>query len=255
MIRERGDPEGGRRPIAPPRSGFSQAITALCLVLVIGLYLQTFILQTYRIPSASMEDTLQIGDFVLVSKTGLGVRAGGSRWGRLGNWLLPRAHLRRGDLVVFHFPPDPSRQLVKRVVALPGEHLRLHEGRVYVEGQPLAEPYALYTPSQPEIFRDEFPNLREAEPGVDPRWWRTLRRLEVNGQITVPPGQYFVLGDNRNNSEDSRYWGFVPQTLVIGRPVLVYFSVPNAANVPVEGSLERLRWLRGWIGQRIGLLR
>ncbi len=130
----------------------------------------------------------------------------------------------------------------------------MHEGRVYVDGKPLAEPYALYTPSQPEVFRDEFPNLREADPGVDPRWWRTLRRLQVNGEITVPPGQYFVLGDNRNNSEDSRYWGFVPQVLVIGRPVLVYFSVPNVVNVPGGGPLERLRWLFGWIGQRAGIL-
>ena len=201
-----------------------------------------------------MEDTLQVGDFVLVSKTGIGMGRPATPWARLESRLLPSADLRRGDLVVFHFPADPSRELVKRVVAQPGEHLRLHEGRVYVEGRPLAEPYALYTPSPPEVFRDEFPNLREAEPGVDPRWWRSLRRLEVNGEIIVPPGQYFVLGDNRNNSEDSRYWGFVPQKLVIGRPVLVYFSVPNGANVPAAGQLERLRWLRGWIERRIGIL-
>ncbi len=255
MTQDRVHPRKQRQThAAPARSGLFPAITALCVVLVIGLFLQTFVLQTYRIPSASMENTLQIGDFVLVSKTGVGVDAGRSLWGRLQSRLLPPAKLRRGDLAVFHFPPDPSRLLVKRVVALPGEHLRLHEGRVYVDGKPLAEPYALYTPSQPEVFRDEFPNLREADPGVDPRWWRTLRRLQVNGEITVPPGQYFVLGDNRNNSEDSRYWGFVPQVLVIGRPVLVYFSVPNVVNVPGGGPLERLRWLFGWIGQRAGIL-
>lgn len=230
------------------------ALTALLLVLIIGVFLQTFVLQTYRIPSASMENTLQVGDFVLVSKTGLATGQGRSFWARFEAWLLPPAGLRRGDLVVFHFPPDPSRELVKRVVALPGEHLRLHEGRVYVEGQPLLESYALYTPSQPEIFRDEFPNLREADPEVDPRWWRSLRRLEVNGEITVPSGQYFVLGDNRNNSEDSRYWGFVPRTLVIGRPVLVYFAIPQAGSVPGSGPAERLRWLGGWIRQRVGIL-
>lgn len=234
--------------------GLFPAATALLVVLVIGLYLQTFALQTYRIPSASMENTLQVGDFVLVSKTGIGAETGMSFWGRLQSRLLPPATLRRGDLAVFHFPLDPSRELVKRIVALPGEHLRLHEGRVYVDERPLAEPYALYTPSQPEVFRDEFPNLREADPGVDPRWWRTLRRLEIDGEIVVPPREYFVLGDNRNNSEDSRYWGFVPQALVIGRPMLVYFSVPNGADVPVAGPLERLRWLRGWVGQRVGVL-
>lgn len=223
-------------------------------MLVVGLYLQTFILQTYRIPSASMEDTLQVGDFVLVSKKEMEAGPDSSFLERIGNRLLPPSKVRRGDLVVFHFPPDPSRQLVKRVVALPGERLRLHDGRVYVEGLLLKEPYALYTPSPPEVFRDEFPNLREADPGVDPRWWRTLRRLEVNGEITVPPGEFFVLGDNRNNSEDSRYWGFVPQSLVIGRPVLVYFSVPATAGLPGAGPLERLRWLRGWLWHRVGLL-
>lgn len=236
------------------RPGAIPPVRALLLVLVVGVYLQTFVLQTYRIPSASMENTLQIGDFVLVSKTGLGTGVGRTLRGRVQSRILPPAALRRGDLVVFHFPPDPSRELVKRVVALPGERLRLHEGRLYVDGQRLAEAYALYTPSQPEVFRDEFPNMREADPGIDPRWWRTLRRLEVNGEITVPPGQYFVLGDNRNNSEDSRYWGFVPQALVIGRPVLVYFSMPNGADVPVAAPLERLRWWRGWLHERVGVL-
>lgn len=226
----------------------------LLLVLVIGLFVQTFVLQTYEIPSASMENTLQIGDFVVVSKTCMGPGPGGTIWGRLGRWVLPPARLRRGDLLVFHFPLDPSRELVKRVVALPGEQLRLHGGRVYLDGEPLPERYALYTPSQPEVYRDEFPNLREADPGVDPRWWRALRHLATNGQISVPPGEYFVLGDNRNNSEDSRYWGFVPESMVIGRPVLVYFAVPSGRTGPAIGWTERLRSQWGWVQQRVGVL-
>lgn len=223
-------------------------------MLVGGLFLQTFVLQTYRIPSGSMEPTLQIGDCVVVIKTALDLPGRGGHISRLASRLLPPATLHRGDLVVFHFPPDPSRELVKRIVALPGEHLRLHEGRVFLDGRPLPEPYAQYTPSQPQVFRDEFPNLREADPGVDPRWWRALRHLELNGQITVPPGNFFVLGDNRNHSEDSRYWGFVPQELVIGRPLLVYFSVPNGADAPEGGPLERLQWLARWLHQRLGVL-
>lgn len=236
------------------RPGLLHAPQALLPVLVIGLYLQTFVLQTYKIPSASMENTLQIGDFVLVSKTCMGPGPGRSFWGRLQTWVLPTARLRRGDLVVFHFPPDPSRELVKRVVALPGEHLRLHDGKVYLDGKPLPESYALYTPSQPEVYRDEFPNLREADPAVDPHWWRTLRRIASNGQITVSPNGYFVLGDNRNNSEDSRYWGFVPETMVIGRPVLVYFAVPDSTLVQGTRPWERVRWLCRWVQQRVGVL-
>ncbi len=229
-------------------------ISALLAVLVVGLFLLTFVLQTYRIPSGSMEPTLQIGDFVLVTKTALPQNRGGSLWGRWERGILPDVSVHRGDLLVFHFPPDPSRELVKRVVALPGERVRLHEGRLFVNGHPLEEPYALFTRSQPDIFRDEFPNLREVDPDVDPRWWRALRRLGATGEVAVPPQEYFVLGDNRNNSEDSRYWGFVPQEMVVGRPLLVYFSLPNGAVAPEGDPLQRLRWVMAWERKRIGVV-
>ena len=229
-------------------------------ILVVGLYVQTFVMETYRIRSSSMEPALQVGDCVLVSKISTGPRPGRSLLGGLQRLILPPRELRRGDMVVFHFPPDPRRELVKRVVAVPGDRLRLHGGRLFLEGEPVPEPYAFYAPAQPEIFRDEFPNLREADPGIDPRWWRTLRRLGADGELTVPPKSFFVLGDNRNNSEDSRYWGFVPQALVIGRPQMVYFAVPSAEGAPADGPspssnvLDRLHWLIGHLRQRVGLL-
>ncbi len=198
-----------------------------------------------------MEPTLLVGDFVLVSKTGLRAPGPGQGWERA---FLPPEGVRRGDLIVFHFPPDPGRNLVKRVVALPGERLRMEGGRVFLNGQPLSEPYALYTPAQPEVYRDEFPNLREADPNVDPHWWLALRRtLQGSRELTVPPDAFFVLGDNRNNSEDSRYWGFVPEAEIIGRPMVVYFAVPNGADAPEGGVLARLRWALGWVRQRAGV--
>ncbi len=245
---------GKRHRTAPPQPTLSSTVSALLAVLVAGLFVQTFVLQSYRIPSASMVPTMQIGDFVLVTKTTAEAVAGAGLWSRVEHRILPFTKVHRGDLVVFHFPPDPRRELVKRIVALPGERLRLHGGRVYLGGQPLPEEYVLFTPSQPEVFRDEFPNLREADPDVDPRWWRTLRRLGVHGELVVPPGCYFVLGDNRNNSEDSRYWGFVPQTALVGRPLLVYFAAPNGADAPAGGPVERLRWLAGWVRGRVGVL-
>ena len=231
-----------------------QTLGALLRVLVIGMFLLTFVIQPFRIPSGSMEPTLQIGDCVLVSKTDFEPRAGAGVWAWVERHLLPPTAVRRGDLVVFHFPPNPSHDLVKRVVALPGERLRLRDGRVFIDEQPLAEGYALYKPAQPEVFRDEFPNLREADPNVDPHWWLALRRtLTQDGELTVPPGAYFVLGDNRNNSEDSRYWGFVPRPMLVGRPLLVYFAVPNGADAPEGGPLARMQWVLAWARQRFGV--
>ena len=236
--------------------GVLSVLAALLRVLVIGVFVLTFVVQPYRIPSGSMENTLLIGDCVLVSKTSFGPRAASGFWGWIERHLLPGTTVRRGDMVVFHFPPEPSRDLVKRVVALPGERLRLHEGRVYIDGHLLPESYALYTPEQPEVFRDEFPNLREADPNVDPHWWLALRRgLTGEGELIVPANAYFVLGDNRNNSEDSRYWGFVPRPMIIGRPLLVYFAVPDGADAPDGGALPRLRWVMRWVRQRFGVPR
>jgi len=113
----------------------------------------------------------------------------------------------------------------KQAFAPPGDRLHLRDGLVYLNGNPLPEPYAAYAPAPPDTFRDDFPSLRSADPNVDPRWWIQLRHTIVNGEIVVPPNHYFVMGDNRNNSEDSRYWGFVSRDAIVGRPLLVYFSI------------------------------
>ena len=245
-----------RQHVRAEQPSLLDTVSALLRVLVIGMFALTFLIQPFRIPSGSMENTLLIGDWVLVSKTTFGPRAVGGVDGWIEHHLLPPTPVRRGDLAVFHFPPDPAHDLVKRVVALPGERLRLHDGHVFIDGQPLPETYALYTPAPPEVFRDEFPNLREADPNVDPHWWLALRRsLTADGELTVPANAYFVLGDNRNNSEDSRYWGFVPRAMIIGRPLLVYFAVPNGADAPDGGPVARLRWVLAWVHQRVGVPR
>ncbi len=229
-----------------------ETFASVLRILVVGIFLLTFLFQTYRIPSGSMIPTLQIGDFVLVSKTAFADQGRRSRW----FWLVPPSRVLRGDLVVFHFPPDPTHLLVKRVIGLPGDRLYLRNGRVFLNSEPLLEPYALYTPARPDVFRDEFPNLHETDPNVDPAWWLALRRtLRQDGNLLIPADRYFVLGDNRNNSEDSRYWGFVSQGELVGRPMLVYFSVPNGADAPEGGPVMRLAWVLGWVRQRVGVLR
>lgn len=232
--------------------GVLLTIAGVLRVLVVGIFLLTFLFQTYRIPTGSMIPTLQIGDFVLVSKTAFAGAPHRPGWG----WLAPPEQVQRGDLAVFHFPLDPSHLLVKRVIGIPGDRLYLRNGHVFLNEHALSEPYAMYTPARPDVYRDEFPNLRETDPNIDPAWWLALRRtLRQDGALFIPPGRYFTLGDNRNNSEDSRYWGFVPQAQMVGRPLLVYWSVPNGADAPAGGPLERLRWVTGWVRARVGVLR
>ena len=200
------------------REGLLSAIKALLEIVIAALFVVTFILQPSRIPSQSMEPAIRVGDFLLLDKQSYAPS------GRL-SWLLPPATIRRGDLVVFHYPGDPTIHLVKRVVGLPGDRIRMRDGRVLVDGQPLTETYAFYTDARPNDFRDDFPSMREADPNVDPEWWIAMRHNLHDGDLTVPPASYFVLGDNRNESEDSRYWGFVPRDAIVGRPLLVYFTM------------------------------
>ncbi len=208
------------------RDGVLSAVKALLEIVIAALFLVTFVVQPSRIPSQSMEPTVHVGDFLLIDKQSYGPSGWLDR-------LLPPAVVHRGDLVVFHYPADPSIHLVKRVVGLPGDRIRMRDGHVLIDGHPLAEPYAFYSPSRPNGFRDDFPSLREADPNVDPVWWIEIRRTLHDGELTVPPGRYFVLGDNRNNSEDSRYWGFVPRDALVGRPLVVYFA---ASDQPQTGS-------------------
>lgn len=227
--------------IATHHDGLLAAIRALLEIVVVAIFLVTFVVQPFRIPSESMVPTLLVGDFLLVDKQSFAPS------GALDRLLLPPTGVRRGELVVFHYPVDPSLHVVKRVVGLPGDRIRLHDGKVLVNGEPLTELYAFYSPSVPNSFRDDFPYLRDADPNVDPRWWIELRRSIRAGELIVPPGHYFVLGDNRNDSEDSRYWGFVPREDLVGRPLLVYFSIrqPESSGSSARQRLrEELRNLR-----------
>ncbi|GAC1513486.1 MAG: hypothetical protein NVS1B3_17960 [Candidatus Dormibacteraceae bacterium] len=221
-----GRPASSSGPVArqhTPQHGFLQAFQSLLYVITVAMFILTFLAQPFRIPSESMVPTLLVGDFLLVDK----------QVGREPFWtpLAPANQVRRGDLIVFHYPVDPTLHLVKRVVGLPGDRLHLKDGRVVVNGQPLAEPYTIFRPAAADTFRDNFPHFTAADPGVDSRWWLEMRTLVHEGDLTIPAGHFFVLGDNRNDSEDSRYWGLVPASAIVGKPFVVYFSLNNAPAV------------------------
>ncbi|MGH9616522.1 MAG: signal peptidase I [Acidobacteriaceae bacterium] len=238
---------------APARTKHHHEVLILIqttLIFLVGaLFVLTFIVQPYRIPSGSMEDTLLIGDFLLVNKT---VFAPPGEW----KHLLAYEPVKHDDIVVFHYPVDASLYLVKRVIGVPGDELHLHRGLVYVDGQLQREPFALYIPTYANQFRDEFPTPTYIDPGVISRWWMQMQQDVHKGQLTIPDGEYFVLGDNRNDSLDSRYWGLVPRQNIVGEPFLVYFSVVTASRSEITGvSGNRLPRERGWWNAFLGSAR
>jgi signal peptidase I len=206
-----------------------EALASLLRTLVVALFLLTFVLQPYLIPSESMERTLLVGDFLLVNRQ---IYAPSDPLSRL---FIPYREVRRGDIVVFHHPQHPY--LVKRVVGLPGDRLRIQDGRVTVNGLTLDEPYAAFEPAAYNPFRDEFPARVYTDPAVDPIWWKQMQSLTQNGELVVPQGQYFVLGDNRNHSDDSRFWGFVARQAIVARPLVIYFSVFRPSSTDVQQAV------------------
>jgi signal peptidase I len=212
-----------RPPDRPSRlAGFVQstAVTA-----TLALFLTTFSIQAFEVPSGSMENTILVGERLLVDKLAYGPH---------GSWLaplLPYRDIRRGDVIIFKFPPDPAIHYVKRVVGLPGERLRLVKGQLQVDGRFLDEGYVVHKIGNRDAFRDEFPSApADASPvKADPAWAEQLPHHVHGGWLVVPPGRYFVLGDNRDNSLDSRYWGFVPRESIVGRPLVVFWSIKSTS--------------------------
>ncbi len=193
-------------------------VASMAVVLVTGLFIITFNLQAFEIPSSSMENTLLIGDHVFVDRITLAPK---TPW--VGP-LVPYRELRHGDIVVFLSPAESGLYVVKRVIGVPGDRIHLVDGAVYRNGERLSEPYVLrdggYNP-----YRDNFPAVPAAAGvNVTAEWGGEIRYHIEGGDLVVPPHRYFVMGDNRDVSYDSRYWGFVPREHIIGRPMFIYWS-------------------------------
>jgi signal peptidase I len=211
---------------------------AISTALVLFFLIRTFLVEAFKIPTGSMENTLLIGDFLLVNKAVYGAEIPGIHQ-RLPGFAAPR----RGDVVVFFPPHDPAKNYVKRVVGLPGDTLEMRDKVLYRDGEPQAEPYARYVDpfSDPSDPRMEWQRDYLVQGKRD---WRAYHPTRDNwGPLVVPEGKLFTLGDNRDNSEDSRYWGFVDQEAVRGRPVLVYYSFERNGAHPFAW-LTGVRWAR-----------
>jgi signal peptidase I len=215
-----------------------QAFASLCSTLVVGLFALTFVAQNFMIPSASMASTILVGDHVMADKASL---APSARW----TPFLPYRELRRGEPVVFYKPaPETNGEymtLVKRVVGVPGDRIHLRRGILYVNGVAQDEPntakptYANYDP-----YRDDFPSVAaDSIAGVTATWALDLPNHIQGDDLVVPPDSYFMMGDNRTNSLDGRYWGFVPRANLIGRPLFVYWSFETPNGIDEAPASER----------------
>jgi signal peptidase I len=224
-----------------------EALAGICNVLVIGLFILTFLAQNFVIPSGSMENTLLVGDHLLVDRITLAPPTG---WMPLVHYREPR----RGDVVVFLKPvPDLDANgqpqylfLVKRLVAIPGDHIHLRNGIVIINGVAQDEPHA--QPTTPDNYReylDDFPSVpMTPDMGATEAWSVALPNLIQGADLVVPSGMYFMMGDNRHNSLDSRYWGFVPRANIVGRPLFNYWSFQTPeSEYERTGLTSNVAWL------------
>ena len=209
---------------AQKKSTAREYYEALLIAVIFVNFARIFVFQAFKIPTGSMEDNLKVGDHIIVNKFIYGPRGES-----LLSGLVPQREVERGDIVVFRYPLQPDTDFVKRVVGLPGETLEIREKKVFIDGVPLAEPYVLYDDPQTYPSGQFLP-----EP---------YRSRDHYGPFRIPAGEYFAMGDNRDRSSDSRYWGTVPRSLIKGRAFMVYWSFEGEPPPPGSSMRERLREL------------
>jgi signal peptidase I len=222
------------------RTTFAEYLESLLVTVLLALFGTSFIVQAFKIPSPSMERTLLVGDHLLVNKF---------IFGGTGAWydkLLPYRALQRGDIIVFKYPYGDHPHFVKRVIGLPGDHLKLVDQDVYINGKRLNEPYVVHSPARYDPLYYSFPPpaAQYFTSSVLSEWASEMPKHIQGDELVVPPGKYFAMGDNRENSEDSRFWGFVDRDAIMGRPVFIYWSI-DATSADYSGETTFLKRLGG----------
>jgi signal peptidase I len=184
------------------KSTVREYFESIVIAVILALFVRTWVVQAFKIPTGSMENNLLIGDHLLVNKFVFAPTTSGAE-----RALLPIRDIRRGDIVVFKYPDEPERDFIKRVIGLPGETLELRNKKVYINGQAIDEPYVHFL-----------------EPVSESQEVTSFSVRERYGPVSVPEGHYFVMGDNRDNSQDSRYWGYLPRHYIKGKALMIYWS-------------------------------
>jgi signal peptidase I len=225
------------------------AIAEWTVTVLLLLFGTTTLVQAFVIPTGSMEDTLLVGDHLLVDKLAYAPA------GPISKYVLPYTDVQRGDIIVFRYPVDIRQTFVKRVVGVPGDRIRIENKQVIRNGARIDEPFKYHKTEFNDSYRDNFPSqpyLQLSEGAIE-----MLEKHVVNGEVVVPPNSYFAMGDNRDNSLDSRYWGFVPRANIIGKPLIIYWSyetttdrlasptisIDHAVDL-VQNFFKKTRWRR-----------
>jgi signal peptidase I len=233
-----GQPLEQKKEHAGDQTTISEYLESLLVTVILALFGTSFIVQAFKIPSASMEGTLLIGDHLLVNKF---------VFGGTGAWyekVLPYRQLQRGDIIVFKYPFADHQHFVKRVIGLPGDRVKVVDGDVFVNEKRLNEPYAVHDATAPyDPFNYSFPPKRGQliSGNAIPEWRPHIQDHVQGDEIVVPPDKFFAMGDNRDRSQDSRYWGFVDRDAIMGRPFLIYWSVDATSS---DYSNESTFWTR-----------
>ena len=213
IVMEEGSPDAPEYPRQEPQRGF---VAEWAVTIILLLFGTTNLVQAFVIPTGSMEDTLLVGDHLLVDKLAY------SPSGPVSKHILPYTEVKRGDIIVFRYPVDIQQTFVKRCIGVPGDHIKLLDKQLILNGRAVKEPYVYHKTEYIDSYRDNFPsepNMRMADAAND-----MLNNHVVSGEVVVPSGYYFAMGDNRDSSLDSRYWGFVPRDNIIGKPLIIYWS-------------------------------
>jgi signal peptidase I len=213
LVVEPGPPDA---PGASERSLTRGSVAEWAVTIILLLFGTTNLVQAFVIPTGSMEDTLLVGDHLLVDKLSYAPS------GPFSKHVLPYTEVKRGDIIVFRYPVDIQQTFVKRCIGVPGDRIRLVDKQLILNGHAVQEPYVYHKTHYIDSYRDNFPsepNVRMAESAND-----MLLNHVTNGDVVVPSGYYFAMGDNRDSSLDSRYWGFVPRDNIIGKPLIIYWS-------------------------------
>lgn len=217
-------------PKESPGEWIKRQISEWTVTILMLLFGTTTLVQAFVVPTGSMESTLLIGDHLFVDKMAYAPP------GPISGKLLPYSEVKRGDIIVFRYPPDIRQNYVKRVVGIPGDRLKIVNKELWLNGKKLDEPYVQHIRPYVDPYADNFPS--EPNLFVDPAARAMLAEHVRDGEVVIPPGHYFAMGDNRDNSADSRYWGFVPRANIVGKPAIIFWSYDAPTDRLASGNID-----------------